>query len=170
MPATEYGSTTEISIVGHKGVIGISALLKANKSPYRAMVQIPGKAFRIRADMLIAESSRGGELQNLLLRYLHAQITEISQSAVCNRFHTIEERLCRWLLISQDHVGAGAICLTQEALAQMVGASRTNVTVASNSLKQAGLIAYHRGKIRIIDRPGLEATVCECYRVTERES
>jgi CRP-like cAMP-binding protein len=166
---TEDGSTTQISMVGNEGLVGIAALLKVNRAPYRVMVQIPGKAMRVSTNMLIREFDRGGPLQNLTCRYLHALISQISQSAACNRFHTVEERLCRWLLISHDRVKADALPLTQEALSHMLGATRTNVTEAANHLKRAGLIDYRRGNIQVVDRPGLESAACECYRVVTAE-
>lgn len=166
---TEDGSTTQISMVGNEGLVGIAALLKVNKAPYRVMVQIPGKAMRISTSVLIREFDRGGPLQTLTCRYLHALISQISQSAACNRFHTVEERLCRWLLISHDRVKADALPLTQEVLSHMLGATRTNVTEAAAHLKRAGLIDYRRGNIQVVDRQGLESTACECYRVVTAE-
>lgn len=166
---TEDGSTTQVSMVGSEGVVGIAALLRVNKAPYRIMVQIPGKAMRVRVEVLVKEFNRGGPLQDMLLRYLHALITQISQSAACNRFHTIEQRLCRWLLISHDYVKSDTLALTQESLSHMLGATRTNVTEAANNLKRAGLIHYRRGDIQIIDRQGLEKAACECYRIVTKE-
>lgn len=166
---TEDGSTTQVSMIGNEGVAGVAAILRVNKAPYRIMVQLPGKAMRVRADVLVREFNRGGPLQDLTLRYLHALITQISQSAACNRFHTVGERLCRWLLISHDRVNSNTITLTQEALAHMLGATRTNITEAAAALKRAGLIDYHRGSIRVVDRRGLEKAACECYRVVTEE-
>jgi CRP-like cAMP-binding protein len=124
---------------------------------------------RIRIDLLITEFNRGGPLQDLILRYIHALITQISQSAACNRFHSVEERLCRWLLISHDRMKSGTIHLTQETLSYMLGATRPNVTSAAISLKRDGLIDYHHGAIRVLDRKGLERAACECYRVVIKE-
>lgn len=166
---TEDGSTTQVGMVGSEGVVGIAAILRVNKAPYRIMVQIPGKALRVRSEVLVKEFNRGGALQDMLLRYLHSLITQISQSAACNRFHTVEERLCRWLLISNDRVELARLSLTQEALSHMLGATRTNVTAAANKLKRAGLIHYRRGDIQIIDRQGLEEAACECYRILADE-
>ncbi|HEY0005396.1 MAG TPA: Crp/Fnr family transcriptional regulator [Pyrinomonadaceae bacterium] len=166
---TEDGSTTQVSMVGNEGIVGVASVLKVNKAPYRIIVQIPGQALRVRTDVLCSEFNRSGQLQDLMLRYLHALLTQISQSAACNRFHTIEERLCRWLLISHDRVKANMLQLTQETLSHMVGASRTNVTIAANNLKKSGLITYSRGNIEILDRVGLESASCECYRIITEE-
>lgn len=166
---TEDGSTTQVSMVGNEGVVGVAAILRVNKAPYRIMVQIPGKAMRVKVEVLVKEFNRGGPLQDKLLRYLHALITQISQSAACNRFHTVKERLCRWLLISHDCVRSDTLVLTQESLSHMLGATRTNVTAAANNLKRTGLIHYRRGDIQIIDRQGLEKAACECYRIVAKE-
>lgn len=169
MSITEDGSTTQIGMVGNEGVVGIPAVLRVNKAPYQAIVQIPGKAMRVRIDLLTNEFNRGDPLQDLLLRYIHALISQISQSAACNRFHSIEERLCRWLLISHDRIKSNTLQLTQEALSHMLGATRPNVTSAAISLRGTGLINYHHGSIRILDRQGLERAACECYRVITKE-
>lgn len=166
---TEDGSTTEISMVGNEGVAGISVLLGVNQAPYRVQVQIPGTGMRVRTSVLLEEFSHGGPLHDLTLRYIHSLIVQISQSAACNRFHTIQQRLCRWLLIARDRVHSDNIALTQETLAHMLGANRTNVTAAATSLKAAGLIEYHRGTIHILNRHGLERAACECYRVVRPE-
>lgn len=161
---TEDGSTTEISMIGNEGVAGISALLGVKEAPFRVEVQIPGRGMRIRTSVLVEEFSRGGLLRDLTLRYTHSLIFQISQSAACNRFHTIEQRLCRWLLVARDRVKSDTLYLTQETLSHMLGANRTNVTAAAGSLKSAGLIAYRRGSIQILDRKELERAACECYR------
>lgn len=161
---TEDGCTTEISMIGNEGVAGISALLGITNAPYRMQVQIPGKSMRIRTTILIEEFGRNGPLRDLLLRYTHSLILQISQSAACNRFHTIQQRLCRWLLVARDRVESNTLHLTQEALSHMLGSNRTNVTAAAASLKSAGLIEYRRGSIQIIDQDELEKTACECYR------
>jgi CRP-like cAMP-binding protein len=162
---TEDGSTTEISMVGNEGVVGISALLGVNQAPYRVQVQIPGTGMRVKTSVLVEEFSHGGPLHDLTLRYIHSLIVQISQSAACNRFHTIEQRLCRWLLVASDRVHSDTVGLTQETLSHMLGSNRTNVTAAAASLKAAGLIEYHRGIIHILSRHNLERTACECYRV-----
>jgi CRP-like cAMP-binding protein len=161
---TEEGATTEISMIGNEGVAGISALLGVNEAPYRMEVQIPGKGMRIRTPVLVEEFGRPGLLRDLLLRYTHSLILQISQSAACNRFHTIEQRLCRWLLVARDRVESNTLNLTQEALSHMLGSNRTNVTAAAGNLKSAGLIEYRRGSIRILDQDELQKTACECYR------
>ncbi len=162
---TQNGATVEIAMVGNEGMLGIPVVLGAHKTAYRIMVQIPGDAMRIKADVIWTEFKRGGPLQDLLLSYTHALITQISQSAVCNRFHTVEKRLCRWLLIAHDRVDGDTFHLTQEIISYMMGAPRTGVTMAAGTLQDAGLIRYKRGKITIIDRNGLEETACECYRI-----
>jgi CRP-like cAMP-binding protein len=168
LATTEDGSSTEIGMVGSEGVIGIPAVLGVNKAPYQIEVQIPGQAMKVRTDILINEFSRGGLLHDMILRYIHSLISQISQSAACNRFHTIEQRLCRWLLISHDRVKSDTLHLTHEVLSHMLGATRANVTTAAANLRRTGLIDYSRGSIQIADRQGLEVAACECYRlVTE---
>jgi len=166
---TENGSATEISMVGNEGLVGVPALLGVNKAPYRVAVQIPARAMRIWTNVLLKEFERGGPLHNLITRYTHSLISQIAQSAACNRFHTIDERLCRWLLISHDRIKSDTIRLTHEALSQMLGSSRTNITAAAKRLKGLGLIDYRRGEINIVDRQGLERASCECYRIVTRE-
>lgn len=162
---TEEGYTTEISMIGNEGVAGISILLGVDKAPYRAQVQIPGASMKVRTSVLLEEFSHPGPLHDLTLRYTHALILQISQSAACNRFHTIQQRLCRWLLVARDRVESSILNLTQETLSHMLGSNRTNVTAAAGDLKAAGLIEYHRGRIQILDLNGLERAACECYRV-----
>ena len=162
---TQDGTTVEIAMVGNEGMLGIPVVLGVHKTAYRIMVQIPGDAMRIKADVIWAEFKRGGKLQDLLLSYTHALITQISQSAVCNRFHTVEKRLCRWLLIVHDRVEGNTFHLTQEIISFMMGTPRTAVTMAAGALQDAGLIRYKRGKITIIDRHGLEDAACECYTI-----
>jgi len=162
---TQGGATVEIAMVGNEGMLGLPLVLRARSTPYRIMVQIPGVALRIKADVIRAEFKRGGKLQDLLLSYTHALITQISQSAVCNRFHTMEKRLCRWLLIAHDHVDGDTFHLTQEIISYMMGTPRTGVTMAAGALQDAGLIRYKRAKITIVDRSGLEQAACECYRI-----
>jgi CRP-like cAMP-binding protein len=161
---TEDGSTTEISMIGNEGVAGISAVLGVTEAPYRMEVQIPGKGMRIRTTILVEEFGRSGPLRDLMLRYTHSLILQISQSAACGRFHTIEQRLCRWLLVARDRVESDILDLTQEALSHMLGSNRTNVTTAAASLKSEGLIEYSRGSIQILDEVKLKKAACECYR------
>jgi CRP-like cAMP-binding protein len=165
LSTTEDGKTIEVGMIGNEGMVGISIVLGMSIAPYRTTVQIPANALRIKADALRAEFNRGGVLQNMLLRYTYTLIAQLSQSAVCIRFHTAEERLCRWLLISRDRTRSNTIRLTQETISQMLGTPRTGVTLTAGVLQKEGLIHYSRGKITIIDPHGLEAAACECYGI-----
>jgi CRP-like cAMP-binding protein len=165
----EDGSTAEMGLTGNDGVVGIALFLGGDTTPNRAIVQIAGGALRISAQRLQTEFKQGGALQQVLLRYIQALITQISQTAVCNRLHAVEQRLCRWLLLSHDRVHSNELQMTQEFIAHMLGGRRESVTVAAERLQDAGLIHYARGHITILDRAGLEATVCECYQVVKRE-
>jgi len=169
LSATETGATIEVAMVGSEGVVGIPVVLKINKMPYEAMIQITTDAVKIRAEALKEEFDRGGRLQELMLRYTHVLLTQVSQSAICNRFHTVEKRLCRWLLIAHDRVKTNTLDLTQEIIAHMLGTPRTGVTMAAVSLQRAGMISYSRGKIEILDRPKMESMACECYRIIKGE-
>ncbi len=162
---TEDGATVEIAMVGNEGMLGLPVILQTHQTPYRIIVQLPGDALRIKAQVILSEFKRGGKLQDLLLSYTNALITQISQSTVCNRFHTIEKRLCRWLLIAHDRVEADTFHLTQEIISYMLGTPRTRVTMAAGLIQEAGLIRYKRGTITILDRAGLENMTCECYRI-----
>jgi CRP-like cAMP-binding protein len=163
------GSTVEVGLTGNEGVVGVALFLGGNTSPYRAIVQIAGAAFRMRSNVLQREFSRSSAFQFLLLRYTQALITQISQTAACNRLHSVEKRLCRWLLLCHDRVPSDEILMTQEYISNMVGGRRESVTVAAGHLQDAGLIQYSRGHIRIVDRRGMEAFACECYRVVNDE-
>lgn len=165
----ENGAAVEVGMVGNEVVVGLPAVLRINSSPYQVVVQLPGNAARIRADLLRAEFDRGKELQDLLLRYMHTVLAQISQSAACNRFHTMKARLCRWLLVSRDRAHTDTLHLTHEFLSQMIGAPRTRVTMAASDLQKAKLIRYSRGKIQILNRQGLESSSCECYRRVREE-
>ena len=165
LATTEDGQTIEVAMIGNEGAVGISLILRVDQSPYKVMVQLPAYAMRIRADMLRRGFSEAGQFQYLLLRYTHTLLAQISQSAACNRFHTVEQRLCRWLLVSRDRAKSDTLQLTQELLAHMLGSPRTSVTMIAVTLQKSGLIRYGRGKITIIDLAGLEATSCECYRI-----
>ena len=165
LATTRDGSTTKVAMIGDEGLIGVPAVLGISKAPYQVTVQIPGRALRVNAEIVIEAFRQKGPLEDILLRYLHSLISQISQSAACNRFHTVEERLCRWLLVSHDRAKSDHLPLTQEALSHMLGAPRTNVTKAATVLKRAGLIKYQRGDIRILNRQALEERGCECYRV-----
>ncbi|HKG46113.1 MAG TPA: Crp/Fnr family transcriptional regulator [Pyrinomonadaceae bacterium] len=169
LATTEDGSATQVAMVSEEGVVGLPAVLKIDKAPYQVMVQIPGRAMQIRIDVFVKEFGRDGPLHDILLRYLHCLISQISQSAVCNRFHTVEQRLGRWLLMVQDRVKSKDLVLTHEILAHMLGAKRTNVTKAAATLKRAQVIQYRHGRIQILDRSALEQISCECYRVITNE-
>jgi CRP-like cAMP-binding protein len=166
---TEAGETIEVAMIGNEGMLGIPIILKVNISPYRTMVQIPGDALRIKADALSREFARCGQLHELLLKFTHALVTQISQSAVCNHFHKTEARLSRWLLIAQDRARSDSFMLTQEALSHMLGAPRTGVTRAAVKLQDQGLISYRRGRIKILDQKNLESVSCECYEIVKHQ-
>lgn len=166
---TEDGRTVEVGMIGNEGMVGVPVVLRIGTTPYQVTVQLAGVAVRVKASVLKAEFDRGGKLQDLLLRYTHTVLTQIAQSAACNRFHTVEERLCRWLLVSRDRAHKDTLHLTQEFLAQMMGVPRTSVTTFAGVLQRAGLISYSRGKIQLLDLRGLEAYSCECYRVVSEE-
>jgi len=165
----EDGSSAEIAVVGHEGVVGIALFMGGETTPSRAVVQSAGYGYRLRASMLKAEFGRGGDLQHLLLRYTQALITQMAQTAVCNRHHSVDQQLCRWLLLSMDRLPSNELNMTQELIANMLGVRREGVTEAAHKLQAAGLIKYSRGKITVLDRPRLEARVCECYAVVKRE-
>lgn len=163
------GSTIEVGLVGNEGMVGIPVILGGNITTTQAFVQVSDNALRMDADLLKSEFNRGGQLQLLLLRYTQALLTQVSQSAACNRFHTIEERLARWMLLVADAVESDEFMLTQEFISQMLGTRRSGVTVAAGTLSQAGMLRYSRGKITILNREALEATSCECYGVIRYE-
>jgi CRP-like cAMP-binding protein len=164
------GSVAEIAIVGNEGVVGVSSFLGGSTIAHQVVTQISGHAFKISSKVLQEEFARGGSFQHALLRYTQAFITQVSQTAVCNRLHSLEQRLCRWLLLCHDRVAKGSeILMTQELIAHMLGGRRESVTVAAGRLQDAGLIHYSRAHIRILDRAALEAAACECYRVVEDE-
>jgi CRP-like cAMP-binding protein len=169
LAATTEGETVQVAMVGGEGAIGVPTLLGIGVMPYQVMVQLPATALRVNASVLGAEFRRGGHLQDLLLRYLHTLITQITQSALCHHYHTIEERLCRWLLISRDRARTDNLALTQQSLAHMLGSQRTGVTAAARALQREGLINYRRGNIQLLDRQRLERRSCECYRIISRE-
>jgi len=165
LSTTESGRTIEVAMIGNEGMAGIPIILRANAAPYQVMVQLAGNALRVRGDVLREEFNRGGRLQDLLLRYTHTLLIQIAQSAACNRFHTVEQRLCRWLLVSRDRVRTDTIHLTQEFLSHMLGVPRTSVTMIAGNLQKQGLITYRRGKIAILNQQRMEAASCECYRL-----
>ena len=165
----EDGASAEIAIVGNEGLIGIALFMGGETTPSRAIVQSAGAAFRLDAQILKEEFIRGGPVQRLLLRYTQALITQMAQTAVCNRHHSIDQQLCRWLLLSVDRLPSNELKMTQELIANMLGVRRSGVTEAALKLQDAGLIRYGHGHIQVLDRPGLEKRVCECYRVVKRE-
>jgi CRP-like cAMP-binding protein len=165
----ENGSSAEMGLTGNDGVVGIALFMGGGTMPNRAVVQSAGAAVRMKAKLLQDEFARGGNFQQLLLRYTQALITQISQTAVCNRLHSVEQQLCRWLLLSHDRLKTDELIMTQELIADMLGVRREGVTVAAGRLQDAGAISYVRGRIQILDRRKLEGTVCECYRVVKDE-
>jgi CRP-like cAMP-binding protein len=165
----ENGASAEIAVVGNEGVLGISLFMGGETTPSRAVVQSAGFGYRLQASMLKQEFNRAGSMMHLLLRYTQALITQMTQTAVCNRHHSVEQQLCRWLLLSLDRLPADEIHMTQELIANMLGVRREGVTEAAGKLQRAGLIEYTRGHIRVLDRPKLEKRVCECYQVVKTE-
>lgn len=163
------GSSVEVGITGYEGMVGISAVLGVDKSPHEAMVQIPDGAMRMKADALRDEFKRGGALHDLLLRYLQMLLLQTSQIAACNQMHLTEERLARWLLMSQDRCRCEDLPFTQDFLSLMLGVRRAGVTVIAGTLQSEGLISYRRGHITITDRAGLEDFACECYPIVKEE-
>jgi CRP-like cAMP-binding protein len=165
----ENGASTEIAVTGNEGLVGISLFMGGETTPSRAVVQSAGHAYRLRAAVLKRQFESRGELQPLLLRFTQALITQMTQTAVCNRHHSLDQQLCRWLLLMLDRIGGAELRMTQELMAAMLGVRREGVTEAAGNLQTAGLISYRRGRIQVLDRRGLETRVCECYRVVKRE-
>jgi CRP-like cAMP-binding protein len=165
----EDGASAEIAIVGNEGVLGISLFMGGETTPSRALVQSAGHGYRLKAGLLKDEFARFGPTMHLLLRYTQALITQMAQTAVCNRHHSVDQQLCRWLLLSLDRLSTNELAMTQELIANMLGVRREGVTEAAGNLQDAGLIRYRRGKITVLDRPGLEARACECYQVVKTE-
>jgi CRP-like cAMP-binding protein len=165
----ENGGSAEIAVVGNEGIVGISLFMGGESTPSRALVQSAGQAFRLKADLMLQEFNRAGPVLHLLLRYTQALITQMSQTAVCNRHHSLDQQLCRWLLLSLDRLHSEELVMTQELIANMLGVRREGVTEAAGNLQQAGLIRYQRGHITVLDRVGLEKRTCECYAVVKKE-
>ncbi len=165
----EDGSSAEIAIVGNEGIVGISLFMGGESTPSRAIVQSAGQAFRVASNILKDEFRRAGPVQHVLLRYTQALITQMSQTAVCNRHHSVEQQLCRWLLMSLDRLASDELTMTQELIANMLGVRREGVTESAGKLQKLGLIEYSRGHIKVLDRPALEAHACECYQVVKTE-
>ena len=165
----ENGSAAEIAVVGNEGILGISLFMGGETTSSRAVVQSAGHAYRLKAQLLKDEFNRGGPVQRLLLRYTQALITQMAQTAVCNRHHSVEQQLCRWLLLSLDRLATDKLTMTQELIANMLGVRREGVTDAAGKLQREGLINYSRGQITVLDRPKLEKRSCECYQVVKAE-
>ncbi|MDZ4280229.1 MAG: Crp/Fnr family transcriptional regulator [Hydrogenophaga sp.] len=163
------GASAEIAVVGSEGLVGISLFMGGGSTPSRAVVQSSGTGYRLSAEVVQAEFERSGPVMHLLLRYTQALITQMSQTAVCNRHHTLDQQLCRWLLLSLDRLPGSELLMTQELISNMLGVRREGVTEAALKLQTAGLIRYVRGRISVLDRPKLEERTCECYQVVKRE-
>ena len=163
------GASAEIAVVGNEGIIGVALFMGGETMPNRAVVQSAGHAYRLKGQLLKQEFNRSGELQHLLLRYTQALLTQMAQTAVCNRHHSLDQQLCRWLLLSLDRLPSNELVMTQELIANMLGVRREGVTEAAGNLQKAGLITYRRGRITVLDRAGLEARTCECYAVVKKE-
>ena len=165
----ESGASAEIAVVGHEGIVGISLFMGGESNPSRAVVQSEGQGFRLPAHIIREDFNRSGPVMQVLLRYTQALITQMSQTAVCNRHHSLDQQLCRWLLFSLDRLQGNELRMTQELIANMLGVRREGVTEAALKLQQGGLIRYARGHITVLDRPGLEKRACECYDVVKKE-
>lgn len=165
----ENGASAEIAIVGNEGVVGVSLFMGGETTPSRALVQSAGQAFRVPSKVLKEEFRRGGALQHVLLRYTQALITRMSQTAVCNRHHSVKQQFCRWLLMSLDRLATNELTMTQKLIANMLGVRREGVTEAAGKLQKLGLIDYQRGRITVLDRAGVEKQACECYEVVKNE-
>lgn len=166
----ENGASTAISVVGNEGLLGITLYMGGESTPSRSLVQSAGYAYRLPRPRVKAEFERHGELLLLMLRYTQALITQVAQTAVCNRHHTIDQQLCRWLLLSMDRLSGTRLTMTQEFISNMLGVRRAGVTAAASKLEHLGVISYERGLINVLDRPRLEKLSCECYRVVKKET
>ena len=165
----EDGASAEIVVVGNEGLIGIALFMGGQTTPSRAVVQSAGRGFRLKPELVMAEFNRSGPVLHLLLRYTQALITQMAQTAVCNRHHSLDQQLCRWLLLSLDRLNSKQLVMTQELIANMLGVRREGVTEAAGRLQKDGLIRYRRGQITVLDRARLEQRTCECYAVVKRE-
>jgi CRP-like cAMP-binding protein len=165
----ENGASAEIAVVGNEGMVGIALFMGGETTPNRAVVQNAGHAYQLKGDLLKLEFNRSGAFQHLLLRYTQALLTQMSQTAVCNRHHSIDQQLCRWLLLSLDRLSSNELRMTQNLIANMLGVRREGVTEAAGKLQDVGLISYKRGRISVLDRPKLEKACCECYGVVKAE-
>jgi len=165
----EDGASAEIAGVGNEGVLGISLFMGGNTTPSRAIVQTAGYGYRLKGQLMVEEFNCAGSMMRLMLRYTQALITQMSQTAVCNRHHSIEQQLCRWLLLTLDRLPSNELTMTQELIASMIGVRREGITGTAGDLQRAGLISYRRGHITVLDRSGLESRACECYLVVKKE-
>jgi CRP-like cAMP-binding protein len=165
----ENGASGEIAVVGNEGIVGISLFMGGESTPSRGVVQSAGNAYRLKAKLMLDEFDKAGAVQHLLLRYTQALITQMSQTAVCNRHHSLDQQLCRWLLLSLDRLPGNELIMTQELIANMLGVRREGVTEGALKLQRAGLIRYARGHVTVLNREGLEERSCECYAVVKRE-
>jgi len=165
----ENGSSSEIAGVGNEGVLGISLFMGGNTTPSRAVVQTGGQGYRLKAQLMVQEFNRAGLMQQLMLRYTQALITQMSQTAACNRHHSLVQQLCRWLLLTLDRMPTNELIMTQELVASMLGVRREGITEAAGKLQHAGFISYRRGHVAVLERSGLEAGACECYAVVKKE-
>jgi CRP-like cAMP-binding protein len=166
----QNGESAEIAVVGSDGIVGVSLFMGGNSTPSRALIQSAGGAYRLSAEVMKEEFDRAGPVLHLLLRYTQALITQMAQTAVCNRHHSVDQQLCRWLLLSLDRVSSNQLIMTQELIANMLGVRREGVTDAAGKLQKLGIIQYHRGQITVLDRPHLEQLSCECYAVVKKET
>ena len=165
----EDGASAEIAVVGNEGLVGVALFMGGETTPSRSVVQSAGHAYRLKGQILKDEFTRAAALQHLLLRYTQALLTQMAQTAVCNRHHSVDQQLCRWLLLSLDRLPSNKLTMTQELIANMLGVRREGVTEAAGKLQVAGLIKYSRGQITVLDRPRLESRACECYEVVKKE-
>jgi len=165
----EDGASAEIAGVGNEGVLGISLFMGGNTTPSLATVQTAGYGYRLKAHLMMEEFNRAGPMMRLMLRYTQALITQMSQTAVCNRHHSVEQQLCRWLLLTLDRLPSSELTMTQELIARMLGVRREGITETAGNLQREGLISYRRGHITVLDRTGLESHACECYNVVKKE-
>jgi CRP-like cAMP-binding protein len=165
----ENGESAEIAVVGNEGIVGVAIFMGGNSTPSRAVVQSAGRSLRLKAEIVEKEFNRAGAVLHLLLRYTQALLTQMAQTAVCNRHHSLDQQLCRWLLLSLDRLSGDELLMTQELIANMLGVRREGVTEAAMKLQKAGLIRYQRGRITVLNRQGLERRTCECYAVVQRE-
>lgn len=165
----ESGASSEVAGVGNEGILGVSLFMGGDTTPTRALVQTAGHAYRMKPQFLLEEFKRGGSMQRLLLRYSQALSTQMAQTGACNRHHSVEQQLCRWLLLTLDRLFSNDLVMTQELIAGMLGVRRESVTEAAGKLKEIGVISYRRGHITVLDRAGLNTHVCECYEVVKTE-